>query len=165
MIPSADATSKNVYGPYAMQGAVIDTAKIAPAFQCDGQAGQCGKSATEAEVDRELRSSGRASDLARAEALAPYSGVDAPPKPWFLTEDYTDRHGSFLNHNKQWCGSLSVSLSLSVWLLRATTVNTAIVTQSSLRMSPTGKSHWLLRLPRYDAWSPHPWVRCGAGTT
>ena len=38
------------------------------------------------EVDRELRSSGKASDLARAEALAIYSKA-AAPKPWFLMED------------------------------------------------------------------------------
>jgi len=62
------ATSKSVYGPYAMQGAVIDTAKIAPEFQCDGQPGQCGKSTALAR----LRASGRESDLARAEALASY---------------------------------------------------------------------------------------------
>lgn len=97
-----DATSKNVYGPYAMQGAVIDSAKIAPAYQCDGQPGQCGKPATEAQTDRQLRATGKVSDLARAEALAPYYGTDASAKPWFLMEDYTDRHGSFLNHEKQW---------------------------------------------------------------
>jgi hypothetical protein len=26
----------------------------------------------------------------------------APPKPWFLREDYADRHGSFLSHGGQW---------------------------------------------------------------
>ena len=98
------ATSKSVYGPYAMQGAVIDTAKIAPAYQCDGQPGQCGNKATDAPdaAERRLRASGTESDLARADALAQYRGVGAGPTPWFLKEDYTDRHGSFLSHGKQW---------------------------------------------------------------
>ena len=26
----------------------------------------------------------------------------AASTPWFLKEDYTDRHGSFLNHGGQW---------------------------------------------------------------
>ena len=63
------ASSKSVYGPYEMQGAVIDTAKIAKDFQCDGQPGQCGKAS---EMAR-LRASGKESDLARAEAIAPYT--------------------------------------------------------------------------------------------
>ena len=40
---------------------------------------------------------------ARAEALALYKGGGAGPKPWFLEEDYTDRHGSFWTHGGQWC--------------------------------------------------------------
>jgi hypothetical protein len=55
----------SVYGPYTMQGAVIDTAKIAPDFQCDGQPHQCGKStAPDADTSEPQR--------ARAAALAQY---------------------------------------------------------------------------------------------
>ena len=61
-----------------MQGAVIDTAKIAPDFQCDGQPGQCGKASALAR----LAASDKESDVARAEALAPYylrEAVEHPP--------------------------------------------------------------------------------------
>jgi hypothetical protein len=33
---------------------------------------------------------------------APAPPPPPPPKPWFLKEDYTDRHGSFLPHGGQW---------------------------------------------------------------
>jgi hypothetical protein len=40
------ATGSSVYGPFTMGGSVIDTAKIAPDFQCDGQPHQCGAKET-----------------------------------------------------------------------------------------------------------------------
>merc|ERR1712070_669709 len=30
------------------------------------------------------------------------AAVPPPSPPWFLEEDYTDRHGSFLEHRGQW---------------------------------------------------------------
>jgi arabinoxylan arabinofuranohydrolase len=68
------ATGKSVYGPFTMQGSVIDTAKIEPAFQCDGQPHQCGKSASAA-----LAASDRATlpMRARAAALAQHEGPAA----------------------------------------------------------------------------------------
>lgn len=33
---------------------------------------------------------------------APPPKPPPPPQPWFSHEDYTDRHGSFLQHNGQW---------------------------------------------------------------
>ena len=76
------ATSKSVYGPYAMQGAAIDKAMIAPDFQCDGQPHQCGKASTE----QQLATTGTESARARAEALAPYNTrgpavTNLPPSP------------------------------------------------------------------------------------
>lgn len=32
----------------------------------------------------------------------PPAPTPPPPAPWFRHEDYTDRHGSFLKHNRQW---------------------------------------------------------------
>ena len=63
------ATGPSVYGPFTMQGAVIDTAKIARGFQCDGQAHQCGKAAAAAAGHATVAT---APQLARAEALARY---------------------------------------------------------------------------------------------
>merc|ERR1712176_1495813 len=64
------ATSTNIYGPYETKGAVIDTAKIAPAF--------------------------------RRNNSEPQPVPVGPSTNWFKGEDYTDRHGSFLKHGKQW---------------------------------------------------------------
>lgn len=62
------ATGPSVYGPFTMQGAVIDTAKIAPDFQCDGQPHQCG-----AALDAPITAAATAPQRARAEALALYA--------------------------------------------------------------------------------------------
>jgi hypothetical protein len=59
------STSKSVYGPFTMRGSVIDTAKIAPDFQCDGQPHQCGLAAV-------VNEKSTAPQRARAEALAHY---------------------------------------------------------------------------------------------
>lgn len=87
------ATGPTVYGPYTMQGSVIDKDKIADEFQCDGQAHQCGNEGLAAPRNSK-------SAQARAAALAEYDKQG--PQPWYLTEDYTDRHGSFLKHGNQW---------------------------------------------------------------
>jgi len=98
------ATSSSVYGPFTMQGAVIDTKKIATEFQCDGQPHQCGAAAA---ARRQLPANGKskmmmtATQRARSEALAQYKSAPAPA-PWYLAEDLSDRHGSFLEHAKQW---------------------------------------------------------------
>ena len=65
------ATGKSVYGPFTMQGSVIDTAKIAPDFQCDGQPHQCGLAAA-------MNKKATAPQRARAEALAQYNQPATP---------------------------------------------------------------------------------------
>jgi hypothetical protein len=96
------ATSKSVYGPFEMQGSVIDTAKIAPEFRCDGEAHQCGK------ADVLGVSAVSAPQLARAAALAQYDrpavpGIPRAGEPIMLVKcsdasaaaiGWTQRHGA-----------------------------------------------------------------------
>lgn len=95
--------SKSIYGPYETQGAVINTTMIAPAFRMNDS------SVLEPGITVDDMFASRVQQRLGGSSIAsPTSNAGSPPeskpytKPWYAHEDYTDRHGSFLNHLGQW---------------------------------------------------------------
>ena len=73
------ATGPSVYGPFTMQGSVVDTAKIAADFQCDGQPHQCGAKAGRMLVTAPQRERAKA-----LPASSPTPNPDPNPNPLIL---------------------------------------------------------------------------------